>query len=332
MATAAREDHYDGDGGGIGSHQDDLVLGFRTVRSGVMGRLVRMGTTADQILNRHDYPEAVGGALGEALVLATLLGAPLKEGAKLILQTKTDGPLRFLVCNYESPGRLRGYASFDGDAVASLVSQGGGQGRLIGRGHLAMTVDPGSERDRYQGIVGLENEPLEVAALNYFRQSEQLPTFLKLAVARQYVAGQGEDAGGWVWRAGGLLVQHLSPLGGGTTEAEAEAEELEMLGEEDDHWQRVRMLAETVELHELIDPSLSADALLFRLFGEEGVVRAVDPTPLVPHCGCSRERVTVILKTFGRDELEDMREDDGKVSVRCEFCTNEYRFDLDEIG
>ncbi len=295
-----------------------------------MGRLVRMGAVADEILSRHDYPEPVVAALGQALVLSTLLGAPLKEGARLILQTKTDGPLRFLVCQYESPGLLRGYASFDAERVSTHIAERGRQSDLIGKGHLAMTVDAGGGRDRYQGIVALEGDDLEAAALNYFRQSEQLPTFLKLAVARQYVTDPGEGTGRWHWRAGGLLVQHLSPLGGTPPPPPADDEE-PMLGEDDDNWLRVRLLAETVEDHELIDPTLSSDRLLYRLFHEEGVFAAVEPTTLSARCRCSRDRVGALLESFGPEELSDMREADGKVSVTCEFCNAQYRFGLDEI-
>lgn len=311
------------------AEDDNLVLGFRTVRSSIMGRLVRLGSVADDILRRHDYPAPVIEVLGQALVLSALLGAPLSEGARLILQTKTDGPLRFLVVNYESPGRLRGYASADADRIARMAAGGDvDPAALLGSGLLAMTVDKGGDRDRYQGIVQMQGDSLAASALTYFRQSEQLPTYLRLAVARQYVAGGPGD--GWHWRAGGLLVQHLSPLGG--TPPQQPGEDEPMLGEDDDHWQRVRLLASTVEDHELLDPTLSPDALLWRLFHEEGVVRAVEPTHLEEYCRCSRDRVQTILQSFGADELSDMLEADGKVAVTCEFCRSQYRFAPEEIG
>jgi len=96
---------------------DDLVLPFRTVKSDVIGRVVRLGPVVDAILSRHAYPQPVSHALGEALALTAMLGSALKTGAKLILQTKTDGPLDFLVVHFEQPGpmlgHVRGYASYD---------------------------------------------------------------------------------------------------------------------------------------------------------------------------------------------------------------------------
>ena len=224
---------------------DDLVLPFRAEASGVMGRLVRLGPAIDDILTRHGYPEPVSLALGEAIALAAMLGAALKVDAKFTLQTKCDGPLSMLLVNYESPGALRGLASFDAGRLGVLGDRPDG-GALLGRGHLAMTIDPGGNRDRYQGIVALDGVPLAEAALAYFRQSEQLPTFIRLAVARHF----DRDAAGsrrWHWRAGGLMLQHLSAEGG---DGRQERDRLRGDGlgfEPDDDWERTRILAATVE-------------------------------------------------------------------------------------
>src|SRR5262245_4548865 len=140
------------------SPADDLVLPFRTVKSDVIGRVVRLGPMVDAILSRHAYPEPVSHALGEALTLTDMLGRALKSNAKakLILQTKTDGKLDFLVADFEAPGKMRGYASFDKkDAELARTVGRGDQGALLGSGHLAMTIEPGNEQNRYQGIVAL---------------------------------------------------------------------------------------------------------------------------------------------------------------------------------
>jgi molecular chaperone Hsp33 len=299
---------------------DDLVLPFRTGQSGVSGRLVRLGPVVDEILGRHDYPEPVSVALGQAIALTALLGTALKFTGKLILQTKTDGPLGFLVADFEAPGRLRGYAAFDDERAGEIEPQN--QGALLGTGHMAMTIDPGGHLDRYQGIVAMEGQPLTVAAQTYFRQSEQLPTFIRLAVARHYIATEKK----WAWRAGGLMLQYVSSEGGIQPATTPEDEERGLLaGEDTDDWQRTVILAQTVQDHELLDPMLPPDRLLYRLFHEESV-RAHDAVPLTGYCQCSPERVETLLKSFGPDELADMREDDGAVAVTCEFCRSTYRF------
>ena len=307
---------------------DDLVLPFRTVKSDVIGRVVRLGPVVDAILSRHAYPEPVSQALGEALALTAMLGSALKSGAKLILQTKTDGPLDFLVVHYEEPGKVRGYASFDkADAGLAAAKGRGDQGALLGAGHLAMTIDPGGGRDRYQGIVGIAREPLLKAAHEYFRQSEQLPTFIRLAVARHYgpAVGSGGGPRAWHWRAGGLMIQQLPREGGARPKLEGEAHDLSLEGDDDENWNRARHLAATVEDHELTDPMLAPERLLYRLFHEEGV-RVVPATGLAESCRCSRERIQLYLDRFGPEELAELREPDGSLTVTCEFCSRKYRF------
>jgi molecular chaperone Hsp33 len=311
--------------GGPAPPADDLVLPFRTVRSDVIGRVIRLGSVVDLVLSRHAYPDPVSHALGEALCLTAMLGTALKTEAKLILQTKTDGPLDFLVADFVAPGKVRGYASFDKTDAALAETKGrGDQGALLGKGHVAMTIDRGDDKDRYQGIVSLDSEPLVDAAHTYFRQSEQLPTFIRLAVARHYGPSGGEGPRAWHWRAGGLMIQQLPREGGKRENASA--------SEDDDaeNWNRARHLAATVEDHELLDPMLSPQRLLYRLFHEEGVV-VTPAAALAADCRCSRERIHGYLRQFGAEELKDMREPDGGVTVTCEFCSRKYRFTQADI-
>jgi molecular chaperone Hsp33 len=295
---------------------DDLILPFQADQADVFGRLVKLGPVVDTILSRHDYPEPVSRLLGEAVALTALLGAALKFEGKFILQASTDGPVDLLVADYQVPGQLRGYARFSADRVAELEDSDHDLSELLGQGHLAMTIDRGADTERYQGVVPLEGESLTEAADNYFRQSEQLPTFIRLAVAKHYRGGQGGERG-WTWRAGGLLVQKLTSEGGHGGASDT------ALAEED--WMRAKLLAETVEDHELLDPLLPADRLLYRLFHEEQV-RAYRAVALETYCSCSRDRVEELLKRFSSEDLKDMVVD-GEVWVTCEFCNSRYRFD-----
>lgn len=322
---------------------DNLVLPFRTVRSGIMGRVVRLGSVVDTILTRHEYPEPVSRLLGEALALSALLGSSMKPDSRLTLQTKGDGPVPFLVVNYEMPGgagmnghdhngRVRGYASVAKDRRQDLATRGRDvdEGALLGNGLLAMTIDPGGSQPSYQGIVALDGGTLQSAALAYFRQSEQLPTVLRLVVARHFAAGANGGKGTWTWRAGGLLLQHVAservavgdlPGDGGS--------DAETVADQDEDWGRVRMLAGTVEDHELLDPMLSSERLLYRLFHEEGV--SVTPAhPISEYCRCSKERVEAMMQSFDAHDIADMREADGAITVTCEFCNTKYRLEPGE--
>jgi molecular chaperone Hsp33 len=301
--------------------EDDLVLPFQAGQAKLVGRLVKLGPVVDTILSRHDYPELVSKLLGEAVALTALLGASIKFEGKFILQASTDGPVDLLVADYQVPGCLRGYARFSRERVAELGSGDGALSGLLGQGHLAMTIDRGVEMERYQGVVPLEGEELTEAADTYFHQSEQLPTFIHLAVAKHYRAGH---AGGrsWTWRVGGLLVQKLTREGGQEGVGDT------ALDEED--WMRARTLAETVEDHELLDPLLPPDRLLYRLFHEEQV-HAYPVLGLETYCSCSRDRVEELLRRFTSEDLKDMVVE-GEVWVTCEFCNSRYRFDPADLA
>src|SRR4051795_10190606 len=118
---------------------DDAALPFEVDALDVRGRLVRLGPALDDILTKHDYPAPVGKLLGEAIVLTTLLGSALKFEGRFILQAQTDGPVSFLVVDYQAPDRLRAYARFDAERLGDTRDSG----TLLGHGHLAMTIDQG---------------------------------------------------------------------------------------------------------------------------------------------------------------------------------------------
>jgi len=307
---------------------DDSVLPFEVNALDLRGRLSRLGPALDDILTKHDYPAPVGKLLGEAIVLTTLLGSSLKFEGRFILQTKTDGPVSFLVVDFKSPDRLRAYARYD----ASRLKEGLSSGELLGKGHLAMTVDQGAEMSRYQGLVALDGGSLEDAAHEYFLRSEQIPTRVRLAVGEEW---RGGDGGKHRWRAGGMLLQFLPKAPERARQADlhpgdAPQGTVHHTVAEDDAWVEGQSLIGTVEDVELIDPDLSGERLLYRLFHERGV-RVFKPAPLQAQCSCSREAVAAMLKSFSPKDRADMVKDD-KVVVTCEFCSSVYEFSPHEAG
>ncbi len=310
---------------------DDIILPFEVKRLGVRGRIIRLGATVDDIIGRHEYPASVSALLAEAVALTAMLGSSLKFDGKLILQTSTDGPVDLLVADFNTPGEVRAYAHFDADRVKELEDAGKATPEaLIGNGRLAMTIDQGGDMDRYQGIVPLEGVSLSSAANVYFHQSEQLPTDVRLAAGPIFSRGEG---GVQHWRAGGIMIQHLpregaaSPLALSSGDMPGDGEEEEF--EENDDWVRARLFLATVEDHELLDPTLAPEVLLYRLFHEDGVT-AYTPSQVSRYCQCSRERVADIVTQFGSEAISDMVEQ-GKVSVTCEFCSTIYEFELPEL-
>src|ERR1700722_6468705 len=170
---------------------DDSILPFEVSALDLRGRIVRLGPAVDSILASHDYPLPVAKLLGEAIVLTVMLGSALKFEGRFILQTQTDGPVGMLVVNFTSPGRVRACARFDADRVAAAIAANdAAPGKLLGHGHLAMTIDQGPEMSRYQGLVPLDGGNLEDAAHEYFSRSEQIPTRVRLAVGEEFRSGK----------------------------------------------------------------------------------------------------------------------------------------------
>jgi molecular chaperone Hsp33 len=313
---------------------DDTILPFEVAALDLRGRVVRLGAAVDEILTRHDYPEPVSKLLGEAIALAVLFGSSLKFEGRFILQTQSEGPVRMLVVDYATAGRLRACARFDRKRVQAAMAEGkAAAGDLLGRGHLAMTIDQGGDMSRYQGLVALDGGGLEAAAHEYFLRSEQIPTRVRLAVAEELRAG--DNGATRRWRAGGILLQFLpkSPErrrgpdldpGDAPEGAAVEAQP------EDDAWVEGRALVETVEDIELIDPELSTERLVYRLFHERGV-RVFDNANVAAQCSCSRDSVSAMLMSFSQDDRDQMVED-GRIAVTCEFCNRTYDFDPAEVA
>ena len=318
--------------GEFGFAGDDHVVPFEVDPLDVRGRAVQLGPLLDTILDRHDYPEPVARLLSEAVVLTVLLGTSLKFEGKFIFQTRSDGPVDMLVADFASPQSVRAYARFDEERLAEAVAAGeDAPEQLLGNGVLALTVDQGPAMQRYQGVVQLDGATLEEIARVYFRQSEQIPTEVRLGVAKQIVPeanGAREH-----WRAGGLLAQfvpaslerqRMPDLPGG------DGAPSEDLGDPTDNaWREVQALMATVEPSELFDPTIGAERLLYRLFHEHGV-RVFDGIGVVDDCSCSREKVSDILAGFTPQEIEESVED-GRIKVQCEFCSKSYEFDPAEF-
>ncbi|MEQ8266333.1 MAG: Hsp33 family molecular chaperone [Parvibaculum sp.] len=308
------------------AHADDLVQPFQIEDLGIRGRIVRLGPLVDRVLTAHDYPEPVSRLLGEALALTAMIGSALKFDGRFIMQTQGKGPVKMLVADFESPGKLRGYAQMDEERIAEAIREGRTEtADLLGEGYLALTIDQGPDMERYQGIVALHPKGLSHSAHEYFASSEQVATRIHLAAGPFY---HREETGPEKnWRAGAIMIQHIARDGGLTGYREDRDDS--PYTEEEENWNRASILLDTVEDYELLDPELAPTRLLFRLFHEDGV-RAYDPAPVEFSCHCSRERMTMVLRSFGSHEIDEMVQD-GVITATCEFCSEVYVFEPAEL-
>ncbi|MFN2099133.1 Hsp33 family molecular chaperone HslO [Altererythrobacter sp. MF3-039] len=284
----------------------DQVLGFTLPARNARGRAARLGEPLREVLAAHDYPAPIKHLLAEALVLAALLGSLIKgEKSQLTMQAQTEqGVVRLLVVDYRG-GELRGYVDFDGDALAELGANPS-LSTLFGKGYLAITFDVGSEANRYQGIVPLEGESLAEACESYFAQSEQVPTLVRVAVTSNEMGCS----------AAGLLAQHLPDGEEGRERLHARMDHPE--------WEHVAILAASIRHEELLDPALSMDALIWRLFHEEDEIRIQPGAQLEKGCRCSIEHYEQVLSQFPEAERAEMRGENGVITVDCAFCSKNF--------
>jgi molecular chaperone Hsp33 len=285
----------------------DRVLGFTIPARHARGRIVRLGPVLDQILAAHAYPPAIEALLAEALTLTALLGSTLKDaGGQLTLQTQTqNGVVKLLVCDYRG-GELRGYVQFDEERL-SAAPETPTLFALFGAGYLAITFDQATTGERYQGIVPLDGTTLSEAAQNYFVQSEQIPSLVRLGIRR---AADGTHV------AGGLFLQHLPEGEEGRDRIHARADHPE--------WEHVATLGATTEADELADPTLALEVLIWRLFNEEDEVRLLPATVLSRGCRCSPDYIASVLAKFSVEEQRSMADDDGMIVVDCAFCAQKF--------
>lgn len=292
--------------------EDDQVRPFLLAATGVRGRIVRLGPALDRILGRHAYPPAVAHLLAECLVVTAALASGLKFEGRLILQIAGGGPVRLLVADVDSDGAIRGYASFDAAAFAADRASGDGDGsiaRLVGGGTLALTIDQGPTTDRFQSVVDLSGGTLADSINQYFSQSEQLDTTLKLAC--------GRDAEGR-WAGAAIVVQRL-PAG--------------ELAYDDalEDWRRTVVLLASCTAAELLDPALTAQELIYRLFHEEQI-RFFETRDFRDRCRCEPERFAAVIRSLSAVDIEDLKEDDGRIRVTCQFCKREQTYDDEDIA
>jgi len=288
----------------------DQVLGFTVASRGVRGRMVRLGPVLDTILTAHDYPVVLRHVLAEALVLTALMGSLLKsDNSQLTLQAQTaGGAIDLLVCDYRD-GELRGYARHDPAALAGL-GVNPALGALFGEGYLAITFDLGETGQRYQGIVPLEGATLAAACESYFRQSEQIPTLIRVAV-RSNAEGCS---------AAGMLVQHLP-------EGEEGRERLHVRMDHPD-WEHIAILGGSVRHEEMLEPGLSLEDLAWRLFHDEQEILVDRGPELTRGCRCSADYYRAVLARFPEEERREMRDESGEIAVDCAFCSRVFKITL----
>ncbi len=279
-------------------NDDDRLRRFLFEDAPVRGHWVRLSKTWEEAREHLTLPGPVMSLLGESLAAAGLFAASLKFTGTITLQlTGGTGRVNMLVAQATDAGSLRGFAQVDAASTATGVRFQD----LTGGGRLVVSVEQGDGVEPWQGVVPLVGNALSASLESYFAVSEQLPTAIVLAA----------DAG----RAAGLMLQKL-PAPGSLGESEAAGVQ--------DVWEEATALLATLQPEELL--AWNADELLRKLFGSRDL-RLFDGESVHFACRCSRERVSAMLQGIGKAEIDSILEEQGAVTVTCEFCQKPYRFD-----
>jgi molecular chaperone Hsp33 len=270
----------------------DAIHTFTFDGAPVRGRIVRLNATWRTIRTRHVYPPNAERLLGEMLAIVAMLAHGIKLDGSVILQTRGHGAIRTAMVECADRTRLRGIVRSADPLDSDVPTPNGAQ--------LAITLKP-HRGEMYQGIVPMERPSIARAVEGYFANSEQLPTRIWAAASPDAVAG--------------LLLQRMP---------EGRVAGLDPIHATDVDWLRLQTLAANVADRDLLE--VAADQLLMRLFPGEAV-RLQPARPLEFGCSCSRERTANALRIMGRDEIEEILAQEGRIDVKCEFCGQHYAYD-----
>jgi len=259
----------------------------------IRGEAVRLGSVWQSVIQRHDYPPVLRDLMGELCAAAVLLAATLKLDGSMVLQIHGKGAVKLLVVECSGDLALRATAKWEGELKHGTLQD------LVGEGRFVITLDPRNGKQAYQGIVPLEGDSIADILQTYMTRSEQLET-------RLWLAADGDSAGG-------MLLQKLPERGASP---------------DPDAWQRATQLGDTLQPQELL--TLPADELVHRLYHEEDI-RLFAAQPVTFRCTCSRDSVASMLRMIGRQEVDGILAERGKVEVHCEFCNERYVFDSVDV-
>lgn len=279
-------------------NDSDTSQRFLLNDSAIRGQWALLDSSYQTVLAKHDYPLEVQTLLGEMMVAAVLLTATLKFDGSLTIQARGEGPVHLITVECTHDNQLRAVARWKGDTTGLDFKT------LLDKSVLAITITP-ARGERYQGIVPLSGDNLAQCLEFYFSQSEQLRTRLWLH--------HGNN------RAAGMMLQVLPYNSATTIDPEQQAEE----------WNRLTLLADTLTADELLN--LDSQTLLHRLFHEEDVLM-FPPEPVEFRCTCTRERTAEALVRIGREELDSVLAEQGRLDVTCQFCNHLYVFDAVDVA
>ena len=291
----------------------DQVRRFIFENQPVRGHWVHLEGAWRELHAHASYPPAVTELLGQAVVASVLLAATLKFRGTLTFQLEGDGAVSLLVAQCTHDFRVRAVARCDQAAVRALSAEGPRTGAraalfraLVGdAGRITVTVEADEKSLRYQGIVPLSGDSLAESLEVYFASSEQLPTRVLLSADESHGAG--------------MLVQKLPGADDAPVDEASAVEEA---------WAGAQRGIKRLGPGRLLEHGI--EELLAQGFPGRDL-RLFRGAPVRFECRCSQGRVAGLLRALGQEEVREVLNEQGSVTVTCEFCHRPYRFDPVDI-
>lgn len=294
----------------MNTQKQDFVQSFQLDKIGMRGRVVKLSQSITDIIAQHDYPDWVAFKMIESILLNTAIASSIKLRGQLSLQIRSEGAIKLIATDFTAPeGKddlpsLRGYARFDEAEYSENKPE-------FVKSIFGIIIDQKTGAQPYQGITPIK-DGLTDAAVDYFDQSEQIPTRFHVEIHKDELAG--------IWRGGVIMVQRLAGEGG-----------VNAVANNDDHIKRIEVLLGTVTAEELLSDELSSEELIYRLFHEDEPT-ANPAQKLHFNCSCSEEKVRSSLSIYSQKDLKHMYNDEGMVTADCQFCGSHYVMDPKTLG
>jgi len=277
----------------------DVLHRFLIESANVRGAFVSIDQAWVEARRRVDYPAQIQRVLGQAFAASMLLSTTIKFAGKMTVQIRGDGAVHLLVIQVTADRKMRGLARW------SRLPEDDTLNALFGPdARMTITIEANVGGEPYQGIVELSGSSLSEALQAYFINSEQLDTALILATDDQSATG--------------LLLQKMPPSDAANSDAEHA-----------DAWQRVQLIASTLNDQELLD--LAVEPLLGKLYHDERV-RLFEGQSVVFDCSCSKDRTDGLIKGLGLAEAQDILQEQGDITITCEFCDEVYRYNKADVA
>lgn len=250
--------------------------------------------------DRHHTSHLATAALGRAMSGALMLAATMKDGERILLKLKGDGPMGEVVAEAQGTS-VRGYVG-EPDVFMPLKNGKLDIGGALGQGTITLTryLQNG---ESFTGHAALADGEIATDITNYLYMSEQTPSSVALGVL--------VDKDGKVLAAGGYFIQAMPGC---------DEEVLEKLGNN---------VAVTPYVTQLLELGYTPEKIIEVLArGLEFDIK--ESMPVKFSCGCSKDKILNMLAALSQDDIDYLTEQPD-TEVHCQYCNKVYHFSSEEL-